>query len=227
MELEVDGDNNRQRCAWTGLQRRRKGIRRFELRRTNRNNQSFSIVVISQNTVKTAGDLMRLTDTHAAVKDYQPKLVWKTHKELKKQIIFHSFSVFHFIVNPIAFFHFHPVMWQNCKDLLTLNSFLLLIKIRSAFMSGIQRTIYIFKIPNNSVSHFKERVLVCACSIRQYCQMSFSCTISGWPTFLPIRAKFCCRFYVNLQYSLIIWLVFLSLSPHYLHCCLLSVFALV
>ena len=58
------------------------GLDDFEMR-TSGDHPNYSIVEISQNTEKSAGDLRRLTVTRTPVKNYQLMLVWKTLKGVK------------------------------------------------------------------------------------------------------------------------------------------------
>ena len=49
--------------------------------RKNWKHTDHNMVNISQNTEKSSGDLRRLTATQTPLKDDQPTLLWKSHKE--------------------------------------------------------------------------------------------------------------------------------------------------
>ena len=78
-------------CGWwwyllwltylNGSQRPGKGTRRMGNRKTNWDYSNYSIAKISQNTVKSFGDLRTHTLTQTPVKDHQLTKVWRTCKD--------------------------------------------------------------------------------------------------------------------------------------------------
>ena len=78
---EGDGDNSCNRHTWNGPQRLEKEVGSDENWRTHWDHSNYCIVVISQNTEKSPGDLKKFAVTWTPVKDHQLMPIWKTCKE--------------------------------------------------------------------------------------------------------------------------------------------------
>ena len=83
MKQEGDSNTNCNCCIWINPQSIGKETERLENKRTRGNHSNYSIIKISQNTLKCPGDLSRLAVTQPPMKNQMLTLVWKTLKGVK------------------------------------------------------------------------------------------------------------------------------------------------
>ena len=146
--------------------------------------------------------------------------------------MFHSFFSSLARSRYLSFFSlsFRFILWSADTAKLTISQilfFILLIIIRSGLLAGIRWSVWMFKSHTSLCESFS-RTGAGLCIYHLF-------VWSNWnflhiPQLITLPTQSCLTLYsfsANLLYSLILWLIVSSLSPHLLFCCVLAILALI